>query len=401
MGKIGRNELCPCGSGKKYKKCCMSEITIKTHIRLEKLRINGFAAGNALQGEQSLVLVRAGLTSDEPEFYVYMKNIGNFLAGKAKELGAHLSIDRASSLLLITHADGSADLYVHDIPMMIEILAKKDIAAGDLVYQSGIADVRRIRLPGIELKPDDGILFCFKVGWKFGLFFDLHHESSLDVEGMEKNLGNLYRLLSFEEAYAALGDPSLFSTLVQAGWFPFVELIGGDFERLAKAHNTNFNVKAEEDILLNKFNNERIDAIANRWWKRPGLSGRKTILQPALDAYKRKDPVPCLKIILTEIEGIIQDSHIVDKGSGANIKELLMYASKKGLDKSGEASLLFPKEFLAYLSDYTFAHFDPKNPKAGVMSRHSTGHGGATPEAYTQPRALQAILTLDQLAFYL
>ena len=23
--KIGRNELCPCGSGKKYKKCCMQE----------------------------------------------------------------------------------------------------------------------------------------------------------------------------------------------------------------------------------------------------------------------------------------------------------------------------------------------------------------------------------------
>ena len=23
-GKIGRNDLCPCGSGKKYKKCCMN-----------------------------------------------------------------------------------------------------------------------------------------------------------------------------------------------------------------------------------------------------------------------------------------------------------------------------------------------------------------------------------------
>ena len=23
IGKIGRNEMCPCGSGKKYKKCCL------------------------------------------------------------------------------------------------------------------------------------------------------------------------------------------------------------------------------------------------------------------------------------------------------------------------------------------------------------------------------------------
>jgi hypothetical protein len=26
--KTGRNDLCPCGSGKKYKKCCMNKITI-------------------------------------------------------------------------------------------------------------------------------------------------------------------------------------------------------------------------------------------------------------------------------------------------------------------------------------------------------------------------------------
>ena len=25
--KIGRNELCPCGSGKKYKRCCGKRIT--------------------------------------------------------------------------------------------------------------------------------------------------------------------------------------------------------------------------------------------------------------------------------------------------------------------------------------------------------------------------------------
>lgn len=24
-GKIGRNEPCPCGSGKKYKKCCLNK----------------------------------------------------------------------------------------------------------------------------------------------------------------------------------------------------------------------------------------------------------------------------------------------------------------------------------------------------------------------------------------
>jgi len=27
MNPIGRNDPCPCGSGKKYKKCCMSGVT--------------------------------------------------------------------------------------------------------------------------------------------------------------------------------------------------------------------------------------------------------------------------------------------------------------------------------------------------------------------------------------
>jgi tetratricopeptide (TPR) repeat protein len=30
MGKIGANEQCPCGSGRKYKKCCMGELSHKS-----------------------------------------------------------------------------------------------------------------------------------------------------------------------------------------------------------------------------------------------------------------------------------------------------------------------------------------------------------------------------------
>ncbi len=29
MSKIGRNEPCPCGSGKKYKKCCIDELLVQ------------------------------------------------------------------------------------------------------------------------------------------------------------------------------------------------------------------------------------------------------------------------------------------------------------------------------------------------------------------------------------
>jgi hypothetical protein len=284
----------------------------------------------------------------------------------------------------------------------MEILAKRDVVAGEAVYYSGVADIRRVRIPGIKLEPTDSVIFCFKVGWKFALFFEFPHERALDIDAMERSLGNLYRRLSFEEAYAALGDPILFDKLVDVGWFPFVEVIGGEFEKLLAAHTADFNIEAEEQVLLKKFDQVRIDELGQRWWKRPCLTSRKAILEPALEAFKRGDSVSCLKILLTEIEGIIQDAHIADVGSGTSIKKLLEYAIQKGIKKTGgETTLLFPREFLRYLLEYTYANFDPKNPEADVMSRHSVGHGAATADTYTQVRALQSILTLDQLAFYL
>jgi hypothetical protein len=33
-------------------------------------------------------------------------------------------------------------------------------------------------------------------------------------------------------------------------------------------------------------------------------------------------------------------------------------------------------------------------------SRHAVGHGAAAADSYTDARALQALLTIDQLAFY-
>lgn len=409
-----RNDPCPCGAKKpdgtpkKYKHCCLkrdetqSRINLGTHLKIQNIRINGIATNNVMAGEEAWILTRAEITSDQPEFYTIMKNVSHLVTDRAQKTGAHVSLDRAAALLLVTHEDGTADLYIHDVPMTMEILAKHDVAAGDVVYRSGIADVRRVRLPGVELAPTDGVMFCWKIGWKFALFFDLTPNRTLDIDAMERSLGKLYRHLSFEEMYAALGDPDLFTKLIQAGWFPFVEIVGGELDKLFNAHRMNFNIEAEEQELLKKFDASRIDAIGERWWKRPCLADRRAILEPALEAFKRKDSVSTLKIILTEIEGIIQAAHITDAGSGASIKDLLAYASEKGIKKTGdETSLLFPKEFLKYLSDYTYARFDSKKPEGDVMSRHSAGHGGARAEAYTQVRALQAILTLDQLSFYL
>lgn len=40
--KVGRNELCPCGSGKKYKKCCANEITVVNYKNVTDIYDNYF-----------------------------------------------------------------------------------------------------------------------------------------------------------------------------------------------------------------------------------------------------------------------------------------------------------------------------------------------------------------------
>jgi hypothetical protein len=42
--KKGRNELCPCGSGKKYKKCCGFKAQIQRQIKAEVIGKGPFAA---------------------------------------------------------------------------------------------------------------------------------------------------------------------------------------------------------------------------------------------------------------------------------------------------------------------------------------------------------------------
>jgi hypothetical protein len=70
-----------------------------------------------------------------------------------------------------------------------------------------------------------------------------------------------------------------------------------------------------------------------------------------------------------------------------------------GIANLGEP-LFFPKEFQRYLAENIYGNFDPV--AGGVTaSRHGVGHGAAPEETYTQVRALQVILTLDQIFFYL
>ena len=126
------------------------------------------------------------------------------------------------------------------------------------------------------------------------------------------------------------------------------------------------------------------------------------MLNAAIGAFHNREPIPVIKILLTEIEGVLNDAHrAVYDGQGAKLKALLDFAEASAERKAGGSnSLLFPKAFGRYLREHTFASFDPISQTGTAASRHAVGHGAASQDSYTMLRALQVILTLDQLAFY-
>ena len=75
--KIGRNELCPCGSGKKYKYCCMGKENIKEEFEIGKKKNSWEEFLNTEEGMETmynmLANMRDFLLKDKPHIKEYKK----------------------------------------------------------------------------------------------------------------------------------------------------------------------------------------------------------------------------------------------------------------------------------------------------------------------------------------
>ncbi|KAE8759716.1 hypothetical protein FSO04_12030 [Paraburkholderia madseniana] len=142
--------------------------------------------------------------------------------------------------------------------------------------------------------------------------------------------------------------------------------------------------------------------LVERWVAKPHFAAKAVLLREAVESFTAQKPASAIKIILTEIEGVLNDAYkAAHGGQGAKIKDLLAFAQSSAEQRAGGPdTLFFPAAFGRYLAGHTFANFDPVAQTGTAGSRHAVGHGAAAQDSYTMTRALQAILTLDQLAFY-
>lgn len=148
----------------------------------------GFVVELAETGQMAKVQTHASLISDDPIFYTYIEQITGMFLGQ-------VLVNSVYQFLVLIHKNLTADLYVNDIPVSILMMAKRNLNKGEVVTASDIADIKKVAFDGIHIENTDKIIYCFKVGWKFGLFFDLHRETNLDIEDLGTELGSLYRYL--------------------------------------------------------------------------------------------------------------------------------------------------------------------------------------------------------------
>lgn len=362
----------------------------------------GFTAEAAKQGQAVKVLIRLALTSDEPLFHRLVDGIVGVIRHMAEKAGAGVDLRRADTVLLILKPDNSAELWVDTAAVAMRCTVKRAIEARTVVFENDIADLTGMSFPCVEIGVQDKILCLFREGWSFGLAFDFNPEGQLDLDGFETMLGTLHRKLRYRHLYQAVTNPVVFDTLVGAGWFPFVEIITAEFRDLARQAEAGFDIAEIEPRIIAAFDAARLGHIFERWAAKPHFAARTALLKEAVEAFSAQKPASVIKIILTEIEGILNDAHkTAHGGKGAKIRDLLAFAQTSAEQRAGGPdTLFFSSAFGRYLAAHTFANFDPVAETGTAGSRHAVGHGAAAQDSYTMTRALQAILTLDQLAFY-
>ena len=383
--------------------------------------ITGFSVCNVPAEHFFWDLCSSRQTSDQPIFYKYMDEISKLFLHPPEY---KVNISSINNFLIIIHKDLSADIYLNDYPIEIKCRSKRDISEGELISDNSIADIVELRFPGIDIKESDNVICCIKVGWKFGLYFNFvrnpylvqkeigsseFEEVELEVSNlaqMQTQLGQLYRYLAFQYVYQSLESEPLFNEIIADGWFPFVEILGDEYKRLFETYqNDKFTYENDVRKLLDSFDEMRIKSITEKWWENSFFQEKRELLQPGIDAFLRgtqSDYISCVKNLYPEIEGILRSMYRADHTEGAyRIEKVLTHLLDVGkLNVEDENSLLLPNEFLQYLKNSFFKDYDPANVTVD-LSRHSVSHGAALGTGYTAEKALQALLTLDQIYFYL
>lgn len=376
-------------------------VTAPEPVLLKGFKVDGISGNPARVGEQVQLWTRFTLTSDDKHFHRIAGNLVSVLDHCASQNGKPCEFRRANSVLIITNRKNQARLWVDSAPIIANILVKRSVQAGEPVFERDIGDIVGLDFPSINVGKNDKLIFLFREGWRFALFCDFNHERKFDRPRMVRMLGNLLRNMRYREIYSAIEDRGLLDALISVGWFPFVEIIGAEVKPLLSNIEAGFDLDHFESALIQSFDVTRMEQMIQRWMTKPHYASKEKILRSAVNNYLNGDAIASIKTSVTEIEGILAEAYQTKHGRSAKWNKLVDFAVESASKRTpGENTLMFPEAFGEYLRKHTFASFDPNASVGTAGMRNAVGHGKAEAQSYTSARALQSLLTLDQLSFY-
>lgn len=357
----------------------------------------GITMRAANEGEQVEVLRKA--------FFTSYQNDKRHLFDEIFNPFPNLNVKDLNKILIVMR---NKKCYIYrNYPVTLGAKPKVDIEPGRFVFENQISDIIEIRFKDkifdLDLKDGDKLIWLFRINWGFGLYFDF--SGQMKADDLWEELGLCYKKLKFNSMYLFLSNQDDFDALMNRGWFPFVQIIGNQFEGLRLSMNVHDTKEIEivEEKIINSFTAEKIDCITKYWWRNEIFRKKRALISAGINAYKKggaDDIINCIKNLATEIEGIIRLDYHRMKKRKPNTNELKKYVVDRAkLNFSSQQSLGFPDYFFNYLDKVFFRQFDIERGDV-KLSRHTNAHGVAGEEEYTRTRALQLILSLDQIHFY-
>jgi hypothetical protein len=356
----------------------------------------GYAAENGRAGEQLPVIVREFTSSEDGNLFVgRLEGLPRDVIAKLPGAGFNLEAT-VDHLLAIIRPDRTATVYLNDLPYTLLGRAKRAVNAGDPVTLDHILDVTKIKLNGITVPPEAGVLAILSAGWRKGFYFDLaplHGGRTPRTYDLESVLGQYYAYLNFQHFFS-LSD-AVWEAFFRQGWFPFIHLRQATLRTMIEWAKAGFAL----DERLGEISAEVKETVAAQlpsWKTRPLFADHHGLIAAAYRKFVEEDFVSATAILFPRIEGVLRTHHFAAPAP-ANASQGNLVASifaRAELPGHGY-SLLLPVRFRRYLEEVFFASFDPANPVD--LNRNTVAHGVAPQSGYDRKAATVGFLILLQL----
>ncbi|WP_437587809.1 hypothetical protein [Sorangium sp. So ce1000] len=364
-------------------------------IKLDLLPV-GFSTATAIEplGDHSVEVQLSGFVSSEDgeQFVTMLESLSDMLKLSSMPIQESM-IDH---LVAVIRPDCTATVYINEIGIVTTCQAKEEIQGGQPVRLNQIADISRLRLPGVEVPQDAGLIVVISFRWRKGMFFDCtpladkrHREYDI-----ERLLAKQWTYLVYQHRIRI--SDAQWEELFKQKWFPFNSL-SDDLVRLMLTYAQR---GASIDLLnsdVEKETRSRCSQLLSKVQKRSYFRDHAGVIAKAIEHFEAGDYISCTCLLYPRIEGVMRSYHAaIAAGEHITQKTLAKSAVADPHSRRHELSLLMPEKFRQFLEQVYFASFNPSN--VTDVSRNTISHGVAPESAMSLKAALLGILIVDQLA---